>query len=139
MLRLKCVGSKILMSHFPEDLKYTKDHEWVRKLDDGNFVVGITHHAQDSLGDVTFVELPEVGASFNENDVFGVVESVKAASDLFMPLSGNILETNEGLNDAPENVNSDPYGEGWMIKISPTENGEYEKLLDSQAYQAEVG
>ena len=100
------------MSHFPEDLKYTKDHEWVRKVDDGNYVVGITHHAQDSLGDVTFVELPEVGASFNENDVFGVVESVKAASDLFMPLSGNILETNEGLNDAPENVNSDPYGEG---------------------------
>ena len=139
MLRLKCVGSKILMSHFPEDLKYTKDHEWVRKVDDGNYVVGITHHAQDSLGDVTFVELPEVGASFNENDVFGVVESVKAASDLFMPLSGSVIESNEGLNDSPECVNSDPYGEGWMIKISPTENGEYEKLLDSQAYQAEVG
>jgi len=127
------------MSHFPEDLKYTKDHEWVRKVDDGNYVVGITHHAQDSLGDVTFVELPEVGASFNENDVFGVVESVKAASDLFMPLSGSVIESNEGLNDSPECVNSDPYGEGWMIKISPTENGEYEKLLDSQAYQAEVG
>ena len=127
------------MSHFPEDLKYTKDHEWVKKLDNGNFVVGITHHAQDSLGDVTFVELPEVGASFNENDVFGVVESVKAASDLFMPVSGNVLETNEGLNDAPENVNSDPYGEGWMIKISPTESSEYEQLLDSQAYQSEVG
>lgn len=127
------------MSHFPKDLKYTKDHEWVKKLDDGNFVVGITHHAQDSLGDVTFVELPEVGASFNENDVFGVVESVKAASDLFMPVSGNVLETNEGLNDAPENVNSDPYGEGWMIKISPTESSEYEQLLDSQAYQSEVG
>jgi len=139
LLRLKCVGSKILMSHFPEDLKYTKDHEWVRKVDDGNYVVGITHHAQDSLGDVTFVELPEVGASFNENDVFGVVESVKAASDLFMPLSGSVIESNEGLNDSPECVNSDPYGEGWMIKISPTENGEYEKLLDSQAYQAEVG
>ena len=139
MLRLKCVGNKILMSHFPEDLKYTKDHEWVRKVDDGNYVVGITHHAQDSLGDVTFVELPEVGASFNENDVFGVVESVKAASDLFMPLSGSVIESNEGLNDSPECVNSDPYGEGWMIKISPTENGEYEKLLDSQAYQAEVG
>ena len=139
MLRLKSVGNKIPMSHFPEDLKYTKDHEWVKKLDDGNFVVGITHHAQDSLGDVTFVELPEVGASFNENDVFGVVESVKAASDLFMPVSGNVLETNEGLNDAPENVNSDPYGEGWMIKISPTESSEYEQLLDSQAYQSEVG
>lgn len=139
MLRLKCVGNKIPMSHFPEDLKYTKDHEWVKKLDDGNFVVGITHHAQDSLGDVTFVELPEVGASFNENDVFGVVESVKAASDLFMPVSGNVLETNEGLNDAPENVNSDPYGEGWMIKISPSESSEYEQLLDSQAYQSEVG
>jgi len=139
LLRLKCVGNKILMSHFPEDLKYTKDHEWVRKVDDGNYVVGITHHAQDSLGDVTFVELPEVGASFNENDVFGVVESVKAASDLFMPLSGNILETNEGLNDAPENVNSDPYGEGWMIKVSPSGSSEYEKLLDSQAYQSEVG
>ena len=139
MLRLKSVGNKIPMSHFPEDLKYTKDHEWVKKLDDGNFVVGITHHAQDSLGDVTFVELPEVGASFNENDVFGVVESVKAASDLFMPVSGNVLETNEGLNDAPENVNSDPYGEGWMIKISPTESSEFEQLLDSQAYQSEVG
>ena len=139
MLRLKSVGNKIPMSHFPEDLKYTKDHEWVKKLDDGNFVVGITHHAQDSLGDVTFVELPEVGASFNENDVFGVVESVKAASDLFMPVSGNVLETNEGLNDAPENVNSDPYGEGWMIKISPSESSEYEQLLDSQAYQSEVG
>ncbi|MDG1139808.1 MAG: glycine cleavage system protein GcvH [Opitutales bacterium] len=127
------------MSNFPEDLKYTKDHEWVRKLEDGTFLVGVTHHAQDSLGDVTFVELPSVGTSFKVNDVFGVVESVKAASDLFMPLSGSILECNEGLNDSPENVNSDPYGDGWMIKINSEESSEYEQLLDYQSYQSEVG
>jgi glycine cleavage system H protein len=129
----------ISMSNFPEDLKYTKDHEWVQKLEDGCFLVGITHHAQDSLGDVTFVELPEVGATFKESDVFGVVESVKAASDLFMPLPGVIVECNDGLNDSPENVNADPYGEGWMIKISSEENNVYEQLLDYQSYQSEVG
>ena len=99
------------MTDFPENLRYTKDHEWVKKLDDGFFLVGITHHAQDSLGDVTFVELPETGSSFMENDVFGVVESVKAASDLFMPIEGEVVECNEELNNSPEKVNQDPYGD----------------------------
>ena len=127
------------MTDFPENLKYTKDHEWVKKLDDGFFLVGITQHAQDSLGDVTFVELPETGTSFMENDVFGVVESVKAASDLFMPIEGEVVECNEELNNSPEMVNQDPYGEGWMIKISSADVSDMDKLLDAQSYQSVVG
>ena len=127
------------MTDFPENLKYTKDHEWVKKLDDGFFLVGITHHAQDSLGDVTFVELPEMGSSFKESDVFGVVESVKAASDLFMPIAGEVVECNEELNNSPEMVNQDPYGEGWMIKISSADVSDMDKLLDAQSYQSLVG
>ena len=127
------------MTNFPENLKYTKDHEWVKKLDDGFFLVGITQHAQDSLGDVTFVELPETGSSFMENDVFGVVESVKAASDLFMPIEGEVVECNQELNNSPEKVNQDPYGDGWMIKISSKNISDMDKLLDSQSYQSEVG
>ena len=127
------------MTDFPENLRYTKDHEWVKKLDDGFFLVGITQHAQDSLGDVTFVELPETGTSFMENDVFGVVESVKAASDLFMPIEGEVVECNEELNNSPEKVNQDPYGDGWMIKILSKNISDMDKLLDSQSYQSEVG
>ena len=127
------------MTNFPENLRYTKDHEWVKKLDDGFFLVGITQHAQDSLGDVTFVELPETGSSFMENDVFGVVESVKAASDLFMPIEGEVVECNEELNNSPEKVNQDPYGDGWMIKILSKNISDMDKLLDSQSYQSEVG
>jgi glycine cleavage system H protein len=127
------------MTNFPENLKYTKDHEWVKELDDGSFLVGITHHAQDSLGDVTFVELPETGSSYLQNDVFGVVESVKAASDLFMPIEGEVVECNEELNNSPEKVNQDPYGDGWMIKISSKNISDMDKLLDSQSYQSEVG
>ena len=127
------------MTNFPENLKYTKDHEWVKELDDGSFLVGITHHAQDSLGDVTFVELPETGSSYLQNDVFGVVESVKAASDLFMPIEGEVVECNEELNNSPEKVNQDPYGDGWMIKISSKNRSDMDKLLDSQSYQSEVG
>ena len=127
------------MTNFPENLRYTKDHEWVKKLDDGSLLVGITHHAQDSLGDVTFVELPETGSSFMENDVFGVVESVKAASDLFMPIEGEVVECNEVLNNTPEKVNQDPYGDGWMIKILSKNISDIDKLLDSQSYQSEVG
>ena len=127
------------MTNFPENLKYTKDHEWVKKLDDGFFLVGITQHAQDSLGDVTFVEVPETGSSFMEDDVFGVVESVKAASDLFMPIEGEVVECNEELNNSPEKVNQDPYGDGWMIKISSKNISDMDKLLDSQSYQSEVG
>ena len=127
------------MTDFPENLRYTKDHEWVKKLDDGFFLVGITQHAQDSLGDVTFVELPETGSLFMENDVFGVVESVKAASDLFMPIEGEVVECNQELNNSPEKVNQDPYGDGWMIKISSKNISDMDKLLDSQSYQSEVG
>ena len=127
------------MEQFPNNLKYTKDHEWVKQLEDGSYLVGITHHAQDSLGDVTFVELPEVGAMFDENQVFGVVESVKAASDLFMPISGEVTERNDELADFPEKVNQDPYGDGWMLKISTSEASNLNHLLDSQSYQSEVG
>ena len=126
------------MEQFPNNLKYTKDHE-VKQLEDGSYLVGITHHAQDSLGDVTFVELPEVGAMFDENQVFGVVESVKAASDLFMPISGEVTERNDELADFPEKVNQDPYGDGWMLKISTSEGLNFNHLLDSQSYQSEVG
>ena len=122
----------------PENLRYTADHEWVSSS--GNeCVIGITDHAQDSLGDVTFVELPEVGSRFEEKAVFGVVESVKAASDLYMPISGEVIEVNEELNDSPDRVNSDPYGEGWMIKIRADSEESLAKLLDSSSYAQEIG
>ena len=126
------------MSEIPNHLRYTKDHEWVKKLEDGHVLVGITHHAQESLGDVTFVELPQPGACLQANDVFGVVESVKAASDLFMPVGGKVMECNEELTDSPEKVNQDPYGEGWMIKISEVDLQSLENLLDADSYKLEV-
>ena len=122
----------------PNELKYTSDHEWV-KMEGSDFVIGITDHAQDSLGDVTFVELPEIGARFEDKAVFGVVESVKAASDLYMPVTGEIIEVNNSLNDSPEKVNSDPYGDGWMIKIRPDQAESLATLLDAGAYSSEVG
>ena len=122
----------------PNELKYTSDHEWVR-IEREDFVIGITDHAQDSLGDVTFVELPDIGARFEDKAVFGVVESVKAASDLYMPVSGEIIEVNDSLNDSPENVNSDPYGNGWMIKIRPDQADSVDSLLDADAYSKEIG
>lgn len=122
----------------PNELKYTSDHEWVR-IEGEDFVIGITDHAQDSLGDVTFVELPDIGARFEDKAVFGVVESVKAASDLYMPVSGEIIEVNDSLNDSPENVNSDPYGNGWMIKIRPDQADSIGSLLDADAYSKEIG
>lgn len=122
----------------PNELKYTSDHEWVR-IEGEDFVIGITDHAQDSLGDVTFVELPDIGARFEDKAVFGVVESVKAASDLYMPVSGEIIEVNDSLNDSPENVNSDPYGNGWMIKIRPDQADSVVSLLDADAYSKEIG
>ena len=126
------------MSEIPDDLLYTRDHEWLKKEDGGTFVIGITHHAQESLGDVTFVELPDIGQSFERNAVFGVVESVKAASDLFMPVSGEIVATNDGLNDSPEKVNDDPYQEGWMIKVKASEDSVEKGLLDAAGYAAEI-
>ena len=120
----------------PEGLSYTKEHEWIREEGDV-VVVGITHHAQDQLGDVVFVELPDVGTAITEGDTFGTVESVKAVSDLYAPVTGEIVEINEGLEDAPESVNTDAYGDGWMIKVKVS--GETEGLLSAADYQALLG
>ncbi len=117
----------------PKDLRYTKDHEWVR-LEDDLVVVGITHHAQDQLGDVVFVELPEAGGGVRAGDTFGTVESVKAVSDLFAPVSGEVAEVNGELPDSPETVNTDPYGSAWMIKIRVADLGEVEGLMDASGY-----
>ena len=127
------------MSDVPENLKFTKDHEWLVQDNDISFVVGITDHAQDSLGDVTFVELPEVGTSFSRGEVFGVVESVKAASDLYMPVGGEILEINEELGDSPEKLNESPYGDGWIIKIKSNTSEELSSLLTADQYKEEIG
>jgi glycine cleavage system H protein len=119
---------------FDDSVKYQKSHEWARK--DGDLVVvGISDYAQDSLGDVVFVELPETGSSFKQGESFGVVESVKSASDLFMPVGGEIAEVNEDLSDSPETVNESPFGEGWMIKIKPTDISEYDSLISAQEYE----
>lgn len=122
------------MSELPDNLLYTKDHEWIRLLDDGTAVVGITDYAQESLGDITFIELPEVGATFETGDVFGVVESVKAASDLYMPLSGEVVEVNEAVDAAPELVNQAAFSEGWLLKIRLKEQSEVENLMKPDEY-----
>ncbi len=122
----------------PEGLQYAKSHEWVR-VEDGVATVGITEHAQEELGDVVFVELPEKGASFSAGDTFGTIESVKAVSDLYAPVGGEVVEVNDALNDTPESVNEDPYGEGWIIRMQVSEEGEdllsageYEKFLEEE-------
>lgn len=121
--------------NIPADLLYTDEHEWVR-LEGDIAVVGITDYAQHELGDVVYVELPEVGTTVEQGKPFGVVESVKAASDLYAPVSGEVVEINTALEDAPELVNNDPYGEGWMIKVRPTDwEGEKANLLDAEAYR----
>ena len=120
----------------PADLKYTADHEWVRVEADGSLTVGITDHAQAALGDVTFVDLPKVGASFNHGDVFGTVESVKAASDLYSPVSCEIIEANADLNNSPDLVNREPYGGAWMIKVKVKNPAELAALLDAAGYAA---
>ena len=122
---------------FPEDLRYTKDHEWARDKG-GRIVVGITDFAQDQLGDVVYVELPDVGDTVKKGESFGVVESTKAVSELFAPLSGKVVEVNDPLKDAPETVNEDPYEEGWMIAIEPSDPGELGGLLDASAYRTFV-
>ena len=127
------------MSSIPENLKYTKDHEWVRLEENGTVTVGITDYAQNSLGDITFVELPEVDDSFEEGDSFGVVESVKAASDLYMPVGGRVVETNDELTGTPETVNSDPYGEAWMIRLEIEDASVLDGLMDAKAYGEIVG
>lgn len=125
------------MANIPTDLKYTREHEWARK-DGANVRVGITHFAQEQLGDVVFVELPKVAAKVTAHQSFGVVESVKAVSDLFAPMSGEIVETNAALAKAPELVNQDPYGAGWMIVIKPSNPGEWDSLLGAGEYEQHI-
>jgi glycine cleavage system H protein len=119
------------------EARYSESHEWVRKDTDG-FVCGISDHAQESLSDIVYVELPEVGDTFDREDIFGVVESVKAASDLYMPIAGEITAINEALEDTPEVVNQDPYGDGWMIRFTASDPSEFDDLMDPQAYEAFV-
>ena len=119
-------------------VKYTEDHEWVSLAEDGIATVGITQHAQDALGDVVFVELPEVGKSFAQKDVAGVVESVKAAADVYAPLDGEIVEVNESLRDDPSLANSDPLGAGWFFKVRLAQPAQFDALLDATAYDALV-
>ncbi|MGB0205597.1 MAG: glycine cleavage system protein GcvH [Neptuniibacter sp.] len=125
------------MSNIPSELKYVASHEWIRDEGDGTVVIGITDHAQDLLGDVVFVELPEVGAEVATGDESGVVESVKAASDIYAPVAGEVVAVNEELEDSPELVNSDPYGDGWFFKVKLSDAEELSSLLDGEAY-AEV-
>tara|TARA_B100001248_G_scaffold261923_1_gene255013 strand:- start:41081 stop:41464 length:384 start_codon:yes stop_codon:yes gene_type:complete len=123
------------MHTIPDSLKYTEQHEWLKEADDGTATVGITAFAQESLGDITFVELPSPGDALEQATVFGTIESVKAASDLYMPASGEVIAVNEALEEAPETVNSDPYESGWLIKIKLTNPEELEQLLDPAGYQ----
>ncbi|MFN5224682.1 MAG: glycine cleavage system protein GcvH [Bacteroidota bacterium] len=124
--------------NFPADLKYTKDHEWVR-IEGDTATVGITDFAQSELGDIVYVDVNTVGDNIEKEAVFGTVEAVKTVSDLFMPISGEILELNDGLESAPETVNKDPYGDGWMIKIRLSNPAEIDALLSADAYMALVG
>ncbi|MEK9498504.1 glycine cleavage system protein GcvH [Photorhabdus sp. P32] len=124
------------MSNVPAELKYAESHEWVRAEGNGEYTVGITEHAQELLGDMVFVDLPEVGDGINLGDDCAVVESVKAASDIYAPLSGEIIAVNEALNDSPELVNSEPYNEGWLFRIKAADESELSSLLDAEGYQA---
>lgn len=124
--------------NIPANLKYTKDHEWV-KIDGDIATIGITDFAQSELGDIVYVEIETVGEELGQEEVFGTVEAVKTVSDLFMPVSGEVIEFNEGLESNPEAVNTDAYGEGWMIKIKMTNPSEADGLLDAAAYKALVG
>ena len=126
------------MSDIPEDLRYTEEHEWVR-FEGDEVVVGITDHAQDALTGIVYVELPEVGASVSAGEVFGSVESVKSVSEIFAPLSGELSAVNEALDDAPELINDDPYGTGWIVRMRLEDNGVLGDLLDAAGYRALLG
>ena len=127
------------MSEIPEDLRYTEEHEYVKSGDDGIVTIGITHYAQGELGDVVYVELPEVGAEYNRMDVFGSIEAVKAVSELFTPLTGKVLETNPALDGDPSLVNQDPYGDGWMIKMRVGNISQLDQLLSASDYAQHIG
>ncbi|NPA42821.1 MAG: glycine cleavage system protein GcvH [Chlorobi bacterium] len=121
--------------NFPKDLKYSKDHEWIRLNEDGTATIGITDYAQNELGDIVYVEVETVGETLDKDEVFGTVEAVKTVSDLFMPVAGEVLEFNEALESEPEKINTDPYGEGWIIKIKPADPSQLNDLMDAEAYQ----
>ena len=124
--------------NIPSELKYTKDHEWI-KIDGDIATIGITDFAQNELGDIVYVDIDTLDETVEIEEVFGTVEAVKTVSDLFMPLTGEVIEFNDALEDTPENVNSDPYGEGWMIKIKMSDTSQIEKLLDAEAYKKIIG
>lgn len=124
------------MSNIPADLKYVASHEWLKLEDDGIITVGITDHAQDLLGDVVFVELPEVGRAVSADEEIAVVESVKAASDVYAPIAGEIVEINDELVDSPELANEDPYGKAWFFKVKPANVADYDDLLSAEEYQS---
>lgn len=126
------------MSAIPSNLRYTKSHEWVLDNGDGTVTLGITDHAQEALGDVVFVELPEVGQELDAGEEFGVIESVKAASDLYAPLAGEVIDVNETLEDAPETVNESPYDKGWIAKLKLSDASSLDNLLDAEAYGATI-
>jgi glycine cleavage system H protein len=123
------------MSNITADLRYAKSHEWVRVEADGSVTVGITDYAQNSLGDITYVQVPKVGATLKAGETFGVVESVKAASDLYAPIGGTVTAVNAGLDSAPETVNKAPYTDGWMLKLKPADAAAVNSLLDAKAYE----
>ncbi|WP_434633750.1 glycine cleavage system protein GcvH [Chromobacterium sp. CV08] len=127
------------MSNIPAELKYVDSHEWLRLEADGSVTVGITEHAQQLLGDIVFVELPKVGAKLAKDEQAGVVESVKAASDVYCPIAGEVLAVNEELEGEPELANSDPYGDGWFFKIKPANAADLDGLMDAAAYAKEIG
>ena len=126
------------MSNIPADLKYAKSHEWAKPQPDGTVLVGITDHAQSALGDLVFVEVPKAGRKVNAGEACAVVESVKAASDVYAPVSGEVVEANAALANAPETLNQDPYGKGWMFKVKPANAAELDKLLDAAGYEKVV-
>jgi glycine cleavage system H protein len=123
------------MSEIPENLKYSNDHEWVRLEDDGSVLIGITDHAQEALGELVYVETPEPGQAFSAGDACAVLESVKAAADLYAPLSGEVAEVNSALTDEPELVNTSPYERGWIIRLAAVDPAEFEALMDAAAYE----
>lgn len=122
------------MSEFPSDLRYRDSHEWVRVEDDGTVVVGISDHAQGELGDMVYVELPEPGMSYDQGEACAVVESVKAASDIYAPLAGEVIQANGELENSPELVNSDPYGDGWLFRLIPSDAAQIDGLMDADVY-----
>ncbi len=124
------------MSELPGDLRYTSDHEWLRQEEDGSVTVGITDHAQSALGDLVYVELPEAGQELEAGGEMAVVESVKAASDVYAPVSGSVLDVNADLADDPEKINADPYGDGWIVRLQPSGSIDSTDMMDPHAYQA---